>query len=305
MTTSMTATVGGVDVGWAREILDGACAQVGLDPQGAKLIKFTNNAVYNLRAPVTVRIAGSTVIQQRVSKVIEVARWLAHHDMPAVRLVEDLPQPLVLDDQHMITFWHTVTPPPHPLTPDGRDLGRILRRYHALPRPPFDLPEWDLLTGIRQRIAEDEILTADERLFLQYTHDELAEQLDAVDYQLPTGPIHGDGFVGNLIAGPTGAVICDFDSASDGPREWDLTPVAVGKLRFNYPADHHSDVVAEYGYDITRWPHFPTFQRLREFQLVTSVLPVLRSNTSLLDQWRHRFTTFKAGDRTARWTTYN
>ncbi|NNH73685.1 aminoglycoside phosphotransferase family protein [Nocardia uniformis] len=304
MTTSMTATVGGVDVAWAREILDGACAQVGLDPQGAKLIKFTNNAVYNLRAPVTVRIAGSTVIQQRVSKVIEVTRWLARHDMPTVRLVEDLPQPLVLDDQHVITFWHTVTPPPHSAAPDGHDLGRILRRYHALPRPPFDLPKWDLLTGIRERIAEDEILTADEHLFLQDTHDELAEQLDAVDYQLPAGPIHGDGFVGNLIAGPAGAVICDFDSASDGPREWDLTPVAVGKLRFNYPADHHSDAVAEYGYDITRWPHFPALRRLREFQLVTSVLPVLRSNTSLLDQWRHRFTTFQNGDLSARWTTY-
>jgi len=40
--------------------------------------------------------------------------------------------------------------------------------------------------------------------------------------------IHGDAFMGNLIGGATGPAIYDFDSSRDGPREWDLVPLAVG-----------------------------------------------------------------------------
>ncbi|WP_433204647.1 phosphotransferase enzyme family protein [Nocardia sp. CA-107356] len=306
MTKSVSSsTEAGADVQWARDILESACEEVGLDPSGATLIKFTNNAVYRLdSAPITVRIAGSATVRLRVPKIIAVARWLAQNNMPSVRLVDELPQPLRIDT-NAITFWHTVIPGEGALLPDGHDLGRILRRYHALPRPPFDLPEWDLLSSIRQRLEEDEVLTPSEHRFLEHTHTELAQQLATVEYQLPAGPIHGDGFVGNLIAGPAGTVICDFDSASHGPREWDLTPVAVGKLRFRYPTDYQRQVVAEYGFDIAHWPHFPVLRRLRELQLVTSVLPVLRSNPTLLDQWRHRFTSFRNNDPAATWTTYS
>ncbi|MEV7970837.1 hypothetical protein AB0O34_33325, partial [Sphaerisporangium sp. NPDC088356] len=44
-----------------RSLLAAVCAETGLDPTHAELIKFTNNAVFRLRtAPVVVRIAGST-----------------------------------------------------------------------------------------------------------------------------------------------------------------------------------------------------------------------------------------------------
>ncbi|WP_433678687.1 phosphotransferase [Nocardia sp. CA-119907] len=290
------------DVNWARTVLEETCAAVGLNPTGAELIKFTNNAVFALQqAPVVVRIPGSSAVGNRVSKVISVARWLAEHDMPSVRLIEELPEPLSLGD-HSITFWHRVIEPQHAAPPNGHDLGRILHRYHAL--PAADLPTWQPLTAIRQRIAEENVLTSAEHQFLLDICDDVEDALAHVDYRLPIGPIHADGFVGNLIAGPRGAVICDFDSASYGPREWDLTPVAVGKLRFAYGTDHHSQLVAEYGTDVMDWPDFPVLRRVRELQLVTSVLPVLHANPSLTDQWRYRFTTFRDNDSAAIWTPY-
>ncbi|MFI5783782.1 phosphotransferase family protein [Nocardia sp. NPDC051570] len=134
--------------------------------------------------------------------------------------------------------------------------------------------------------------------------DEIREQLDEIEYVLPLGPIHGDSSVGNLIPSGCGSVICDFDSAAYGPREWDLAPVAVGKIRFGNNSGHHEQLADEYGMDILRWRHFSVLRQLRELQLVTSVLPVLKTNPALFEQWRHRFVSFRAGDASARWTLY-
>lgn len=76
-------------------ILTEVCARAGLDPTGAKLIKFTNNAVFRLVCdPVVIRIAGSGAVRARVPKVVAVARWLAAHEMPSVRLLEGVEQPV-------------------------------------------------------------------------------------------------------------------------------------------------------------------------------------------------------------------
>lgn len=289
---------------WTRAVLESACTEVGLDATGAELAKFTNNAVYNLAAsPITVRIPGSTAVRQRVAKVINVARWLAHHDMPAVRLVDDLPQPLHLGE-HTITFWHTVTPNPAATTPpSGVELGQILRRLHSLPPPTDPLPSWNPLHAINQRVQEEEILSQADHQFLLDTVEELSDGLASIEPMMAPGPIHGDAFTGNLIQSSAGAVICDFDGAAHGPREWDLTPVAVGHLRMDYATNFHQQVIESYGVDVTRWSGFPILRRLREFQLVTSVLPVLSANPSLYQQWRHRFTTFQRND-DARWSAY-
>lgn len=288
--------------GWHWSVLADACAHLGLDPVGARLIKFTNNAVFALvHDPVVVRIPGSRAVRDRVDKVAAVARWLSKHDMPSVRLLTDIPQPVVLGD-HKLTVWHAV--PGDGPAPTGRDLGKILRRYHSLPAPESVLPPWTPVAVIRKRIVEADSLTQSDRAFLDRICDELEEKLAGVEYFLPPGPIHGDSFVGNLIPGPDGPVICDFDSAASGPREWDLTPVAVGKLRFAYPQDTHRQIVETYGVDILNWSGFPVMRTLRELQLVTSVLPVLRSNRSLADQWKHRFKTFREGDTDATWSPY-
>lgn len=99
-------------------------------------------------------------------------------------------------------------------------------------------------------------------------------------------------------------MLCDFDSTCKGPRELDLIPAAVGRLRFRYPVDYHGQLAASYGLGITTWSGFAVFRRIRELQLVCSVLPALRSSPRTRDQWRHRFETFRAGDLDAVWTTY-
>jgi hypothetical protein len=285
-----------------QRVLAAICAETGLHPSGAKLIKFTNNAVFRLTtAPVVVRIAGSSAVRDRIDTVVQIAAWLAGQDIPAVRLWPDTGQPVTAAG-HLATLWKLV--PPVGPQPTGDDLAALLLRFHALPTPPFPMPMWSPFKEIRQRLAEPEGLPADDHAFLLRRCDELEAELKDVRYVLPAGLIHGDPFLGNLIPGSDGPVLCDFDSTCIGPREWDLTPVAVGKLRFNYPHDDHSLVAARYGFDVTTWDGFPVLRRIRELKLVTSVLPVLRSNPDIRDQWQHRLTTFKNGDSAAKWETY-
>ncbi|WP_080646774.1 phosphotransferase family protein [Salinispora arenicola] len=284
-------------------VLTQACAQVGLDAAAARLIKFTNNAVFDLvTSPVVVRIPGSPSVNERVNKVVAVAKWLEENDMPSVRLVEGLPQPLEIANTR-VTFWQRV--PPANTSPTGYDLGRALRRYHTLPHPKLELPTWQPMISVRSRIESEDVLTPGDHAFLIEKCDEVQEALDGVPYFLPPGPVHGDAFMGNLIPGPEGPVLCDFDSTAYGPREWDLTPVAVGKLRFSYSTSAQEELASAYGTDILDWSHFDTLRQLRELQLVTSVLPVLRSNPKLVIQWTLRFKSFRDGDRDAIWTTYN
>lgn len=287
------------------DVLAALCAEAGLGAgaaQDAELIKFTNNAVYRLpSAGVVVRIAGSATVVERVPVVIQAARWLAHHDAPTVRLVEELPQPVEAAGA-VATFWHLV--PESGCEPSGADLGRILKQLHALPAPDFPLPSWEPFGRIRSRIADGEGLAEADRDFLIEQTARLEAEVQELEFGLPAGVIHGDPFLGNLIPGRKGAVICDFDSLSHGPREWDLVPAAVGKVRMDYPTDPHTPLAAEYGYNVLDWPGFPVLRQVRELKLVTSVLPVLNTNPGLRAQWRHRLDTLQRGDTTSRWSTY-
>jgi hypothetical protein len=277
-------------------------SSTGLDVCHAELIKFTNNAVFRLPAAgVVVRIAGSETMVQRISKVIEVAQWLEHHNVPTVRLMPGLEQPLKIDGL-MATIWQEV--PRGGPVPTGADLADILSAFHALPPPAGELPDWSPMDEIRQRLGEPDGVALEVLSYLEGQCDQVQAELAGLKFELPRGPIHGDAFMGNLIAGPDGPVLCDFDSTCIGPREWDLTPLAVGKLRFDYSGDAYGDLADRYGFDVLRWPGFAVLRRVRELKLVSSIVPVLGSSPELRPQWEHRLRTYRSGDRTTRWSAY-
>jgi Ser/Thr protein kinase RdoA (MazF antagonist) len=302
----MTSPTNGGDTGGhlspdrLEAVLAGICDACSLAGADARLIKFTNSAVFDLpRAEVVIKVAGSRLVTERIPKVIEVARWLEAHDFPAVRLLAGVDQP-VHSHGHAATLWRRVNGDGP--EPTGRDLADLIRRFHSLPRPD-GLPTWDPMRGIRQRLAEADGIGAGELDFLAGRCNALETELAGIVPALPPGAIHGDAFLGNLIPHDGGPVLCDFDSTSIGPREWDLTPVAVGSLRFDYEVDPHDSFAAAYGFDVTSWDGFPVLRQLRELQLVTSVLPVLRSNPTVREQFEHRLASLKAGNAT-RWQPY-
>src|SRR6266567_2774793 len=77
--------------------LRAACERAGIDCDGAELLRLGENAIFQLAsAPIVVRIARSADRLPRVQKELCVARWLAAADVPAVRVYEQIDQPLLV-----------------------------------------------------------------------------------------------------------------------------------------------------------------------------------------------------------------
>ena len=284
------------------EVLAAVCARAGLDHRRATLLKFTANAVFRLhRDPVVVRIAGSTALRHRAAKVVRVAGWLAEHDVPAVRLLPGLPQPIDVDG-YLATVWEAVPRGRRP--PTTRDLARLLHRMHELPPPPFELPAWAPLDDVRRRLGDAEGIDPADRRFIAARCAQLTERLAELDFPLATSVLHGDAHLGNLVPGPDGPVLCDFDSTCVGPPEWDLTPIPVGLRRFGGSRRAGAAFAREYGFDVTRWPGFAVLREVRELKLATSVLPILRSNPHVGPELRRRLHSVRTGDTSAEWSRY-
>lgn len=285
---------------WLTIALAEVCAQAGLDPRGARLLRFVNNAVFRLREhDVVVRIVLAPSLSHRARRVVLAARWLADNDVPAVRLLPDVPQPVVAGG-YVATLWQAV---PEVAEPTAEHLGSLLRDLHAVPGAP-DLPEWDPVSDVRRKVADAEELSADDRTFLLHRCESLRNRLSEHRMRLSRAAVHGDAHLGNVILGPRGPVLCDLDSMCAGPPEWDMIPLAVGRLRMGHPPERYRRFAASYGADVTARPEFPLLRALRELKITASALPVLRSNPRIREQLRHRLRSMRAGDLDAPWSPY-
>lgn len=284
-----------------RGVLAETCTLLGLDPTGARLLRFTNNAVYALvTAPVVVRIVGSTRLRHRVGTVVRVARHFEEHGVPAIRLLGGVEQPMAVGE-HLVTVWHQVPSIGRPASP--ADLARLLSQVHALPAPD-GLAEWAPFAAVRARVSDAEEISAADRAFLLDRCAELEAALAGLEFPLPRGLVHGDAYPGNVIPGPDGPVLCDFDSSCVGPPEWDLTPLAVGRERFGDPSVQYRTFAAAYGFDVTSWSGFAVLRGIRELKLTTSVLPILRSRPQVRPELFRRLDDLRHGRTDVRWTRY-
>ena len=283
-------------------VLAEVCAEAGFEYEGATLLRYVGNAVFRLREhPVIVRIVLAPALRHRVAKVVAVARWLADCGLPAVRLLTGLDQPVRAGD-HLATLWHEV--PTTGPAPSGADLARLLRRFHELPPPAFALPAWDPMAIVRGRLRDAQGLEPADRAFLERRCDEVDAALSTLEYRLPIGPVHGDAYLGNLIPGPDGPVLCDFDSTCAGPREWDLTPMAVGQLRLGHPPEQYRSFADRYGFDVTAWPGFPVLRQVRELKMVAGALPVLGGNPMVRAEFGRRLRSLRDGVDAPGWAPY-
>ncbi|MFF5989688.1 phosphotransferase enzyme family protein [Prauserella flavalba] len=283
------------------QVLRQTCVRLGLDHRGAKLLRFTNNAVYSLvNDPVVVRIVGSRALRHRARKVVAVAEHFARHGVPAIRLVAGVEQPLHVDE-HVVTVWEKVPGTGGRAT--SAQLAVLLRQVHALP-PPDGVGHWQPLADVRARVSDAEELAPGDRRFLLERCREVEAELAELEFALPTALVHGDAHPGNVIVGDDGPVLCDFDSACAGPPEWDLIPLAVGRQRFGDPSAWYRALVRTYGFDVTSWEGFGVLRAARELKLTTSVLPIMRSHPAVRHELHRRLDDLRAGRQHTRWVRY-
>lgn len=281
--------------------LRAVCGELGVDPAGARLLRNVNNAVFRLSYdPVVIRLVTLPSYIPRAKLAATAAAVFAEHDVPAIRLVPGVPQPLRVGE-HVATVWQAVSPTGP--EPGGAELASLLRAVHAVPLPCQALPRWDPLTDFDNRVRHTTAMAAADRDFLLRRSAELAAAVVELTFPLPTAVLHGDAHVGNIIPGPDRPVLCDFDSCAIGPPEWDLTPIAVSNVRFDRPEAHLRDLITTYGFDVRNWEGFEVLHGIRDLKLIAGVFPRTGASAAMQAEFDHRMASLRAGRRFERWRT--
>jgi aminoglycoside phosphotransferase (APT) family kinase protein len=278
-----------------QQALEQACVTVGLDPDGARLLRLGSNAVYHLKAPVIVRISRPGSDVGPVRRSVAVARWLESADYPAVRVI-DVDQPVVAEG-HVVTFWQSVSDDGDQFATTS-EIAAVLAALHRLTVPEdLHLPPLDPFANATERIDVNTWLTPDDRAFLTATLARLQDAYAKLEFVLPQGVIHGDASVGNVLCDAQGApVLIDLDGFAIGPREWDLVLTAMYYDSFGWHTrEEYEDFSRVYGYDVRQWPGYPVLREVREFLMVTWVMQKAPDDAWATAEAAKRITALRAG----------
>ncbi|MEU6663821.1 aminoglycoside phosphotransferase family protein [Streptomyces sp. NPDC046821] len=249
----------------SRAVLEDACATAGLDATGAEPIRLAENAIWRLPGGKVARIAqpGQRTTAERE---VRVARWLERSHVPVVRAL-DVQQPITAAGGHPVTFWQEL--PPHTKGTIA-DVVKLLKHLHALPKPELDLGYLDPFVRVADRIGAAHTVNDDDRQWLRDRLEDLKNRWASRPRGLPECVVHGDAWVGNVVATEDGPVMLDLERASFGPPEWDLVSTAV-KLTTTgaVSAAEYAEFCETYGTDVTEWEGYELLAGARELRMTT------------------------------------
>lgn len=287
-----------------REALEHGCAVVGLNADGARLLRMGSNAVYRLKAPVVARISRPGAELDHARRTVAVARWLESAGYPAVRVVQ-VDQPLDVDG-YVVTFWQAISEDgdQYASTPE---VAQVVAQLHQLTAPrELGLPPLEPFANAVERIAASTWLNPGDRSFLTSTLAELEEAYDGLEFVLSRGVIHGDASIGNVLRDSHGnPVLIDLDGFAIGPRELDLVLTALYYDSLGWHTREEYEAFARvYGFDILQWPGYPVLRSVREFLMVTWVIQQAAESDQMAAEARKRISALRTGASRKDWQPF-
>ncbi|MFE9244955.1 aminoglycoside phosphotransferase family protein [Nocardiopsis sp. NPDC006938] len=286
---------------WGR-ILSSALAGAGLPPIAAQArpIRIGENAIFRLPGIIArVSRQGQARAAQRE---VDVARWLANSDFPAVRALP-VKQPVLVEGR-AVSFWE---PLPKHSPGSVLDIARLLRELHALPIPDLELGKLDPLVRLPERIADASgHLPEDDLDWLSQRARRLRQEWDHLPAGRPWRVVHGDAWTGNVARCADGSIaLMDLERCSLGPPEWDLVSTAIKARTVSWLSlEDYADFVEAYGGgEVSTWSGFELMRDIRELRMTTyfaqhAEKPAMRAEAQLrIDCLRGR-----RGDRPWPWT---
>ena len=250
-------------------VLAAACAEVGLDHTNAEPIRMGENALFRLPAGVVVRIARSGQLAA-TAREVRIAQWLAEHEIPAVRVLKDITQPVEVNGR-AVTFWEEL-PPHRNGTPT--EVATAIRRLHDLPVPTdIALGNFAPFVRLAERIDAATTLAETDRIWLRERLTSLQARYTSLPSGLPRCVVHGDAWVGNVVATDDGRVVLlDLERCSVGPPEWDLVSTAIKHTSFGWITEEdYRNFCDRYGHDVTTWSGFNLLRDVRELRMASYV----------------------------------
>lgn len=285
---------GGFTSARAYQVMAEACEVVGLDADGARLIRLGENALFRLeRRPVIVRVARSTEYLDAARLEVRVSRWLADEGFPASRVVEDVEQAVVVSG-HPVTFWHLIEEGDREAT--YGELGAVLRDLHALRVPDgLDLPRFDALGRSASRIEKTVGIPDADRAFLRTRHAELSRRLTDLRFASPRGPVHGDAHTSNLMVDRRHRIhLIDFETFCHDHGEWDLMVAAHEYHRLGWVSDEqYAAFSGRYGRDLRKWPGFETLCAVQEFKMTTWLMQNVGESSGTAQEYARRIASLR------------
>jgi aminoglycoside phosphotransferase (APT) family kinase protein len=270
-----------------------------------ELLRHGSHAVFAV-GPVVARVGPDDArATDEAHRALAVARALADLGFPAVRAVPDgelaVPQPISVSGRP-VTFWRSLGDRPrHGST---GDLGRLLRRFHALDLPATLRPAvLDPVGRITRQLASASRLSDVDRNFLATRLADLAAGYADRPPLLPTGHLHGDATVANVVLDPAGRpTLIDLDLLRTGPRDWDLVRTAVYARRLGWhTASEYRELCDAYGADVAAAPGFDVLADLTELLQVAWLADAANDRPQLTDELTARIATLRNGTDRRSW----
>jgi hypothetical protein len=279
-----------------------ACQQVGLDPEGAVLLRYHVNAVYHLpQADAVARVSPARRLAQ-ARRGIEVTRWLIGKGFPATEPL-DVEQPWQVGHR-VVTFWRYYDQTRRSLPP-SRVLAETLRQLHVCDLPPYQLPTYHPLDSVSGALKTygPTVLNTQEYEFLQSRATELRGAYDQLTSVLGEGLIHADARLGNLLWDGDAVVLGDWDSVSIGPRELDLVITYQG-ARYGRSQADIEEFARAYGWDVRSWTGYETLRDIRDLHTLSAPLRLAVDRPDVAEELHHRVTGLRTVDLDQRWESF-
>ncbi|MFD4406603.1 phosphotransferase [Nocardia sp. NPDC058499] len=255
----------------SEEVLSTACGLAGFPAGGARLLRAHSNSVYLLpSADVVARINGNDHAGLRAQASLALTRWLADNAVPVTEPALDHAVEVA---GATVTFWQ-YHPQPRRERPAARYLGKILRRLHALPAPPFPLPDYAPLIGLTSILASGAtatVLSGADRRWLKERAEEAIGEYQGLRTVLGRGMVHGDAYPGNTLWSGDEVLLGDWDEAAIAPRELDLANIVQAR-RFGAREAGIEEFVHAYGHDPRGHPLFEALVRMRDLHTLTGYI---------------------------------
>lgn len=285
--------------GASAQLVD-VCSAVGLDVAAARLLgPVGDNAVFVLpREAVVVRLSAGRVVPEARHQ-LEIARWLAREDFPAVRVCERVDQP-VQRSGLVITFWQEI---PGLDMASTAEMGALLHDLHRLREPDGLLKEFDPFTNLDTYVERAVGIPPEDRSFLEGRLRTLRAAYADVGFALPPGVIHGDAHRKNIVRGSNGPTrLLDLDHFGVGAREWDLIVAAVYHRIGWYDAEEYRRFAEAYGFDVMAWDGFVVLAGIRQLRMAAWLAARTGREPRLVPEVRNRIASLRDPSTATVWT---